>query len=73
MTAFTRGKSIPGVEPIIQKDRGGELWGRFSLGKEDDFKKVMDTLRFSLTQMEEALRAGEATAWWAKSRDKKVA
>lgn len=70
---FTDGKPLNGVEPIIQKDRGGELWGRIKLKHVADLEKVMTSLVESRKRLQMATKEGRATAWWAMTRKEKVA
>jgi hypothetical protein len=70
---FTDGKPINGVEPIVQKDRGGELWGRIKLKHIADLPKVMPALLESHARLQAAAKEGRATAWWAMTRKEKAA
>lgn len=62
---FTRGKPIAGVEPIVQRDHGGALWGRFSIGKNPDWPHVSQAVRESFDRIKKAVEGGEKTGWWA--------
>jgi hypothetical protein len=67
---FTDGKAMDSVEPIVQKDRGGELWGRYKLRSPDDLDECMRRVIESHTRLKDAVAEGRATAWWAMSRKK---
>jgi hypothetical protein len=62
---FTRGKDMKGVEPIINKNRGGALWGRMLISQPSEVQTAIVMIAESWKRMNEALAAGEATAWWA--------
>ena len=72
--AFTDDNPLLGIEPIIQKDNGGKLWGRIKLKHIADIEQVMKPILESHIRLEKAVKEGRATAWWAMAnKDKKVA
>ncbi len=70
---FTDGKPLAGVDPIVQKDRGGELWGRIKFKAVEDLEKGLPTILESLERLKKACAEGRATAWWAMTNKEKVA
>ncbi len=65
---FTDGKEMSDVEPIKQKDRGGELWGRYKFRSTSEAETCVAKLRESHKRLQVAISEGRATAWWAMSR-----
>ncbi len=67
-TTYTDGKDLKDVSPIVQKDRGGELWGRIKLRRLEDLSRVVETLLESHKRLQIAVKEGRPTAWWAMTR-----
>jgi hypothetical protein len=65
LLVFTRDKTFSGVEPILHKNLGGKLWGKVKVGKDTPLADIEGILQFSLKEMQDAIKAGENTAWWA--------
>jgi len=65
---FTDGRELSGAEPIVQKDRGGELWGRIKLKSAKDLQVCMRSIIESHSRLQAAHSQGRATAWWAMTR-----
>ena len=65
-------KLLDGVEPIVQRDRGGELWGRIKLRHQADLEKVLKACFESRGRLKVAIQEGRATAWWAMSRTQRT-
>lgn len=65
---FTNDKPLDGVDPIIQKDNGGKLWGRIKLKHIADVDKIMKSIAESHTRLESAVKNGTSTGWWAMSK-----
>lgn len=72
-TTYTDGKALKDVSPIVQKDRGGELWGRIKLKRVEDVNRVVETLLESHQRLQTAVKEGRPTAWWAMTRKERAA
>jgi hypothetical protein len=72
-TVFTDGKPIKDVTPIVQKDRGGELWGRVKLKRIEDIDRVLETVLESHQRLQAAHKESRPTSWWAMSKKDKAA
>jgi hypothetical protein len=70
---FTNNEPLVGVDPIVQKDDGGKLWGRIKLKHVADIEKVISPILESHKRIELAVKEGRATGWWAMvGKDKKA-
>jgi hypothetical protein len=70
---FTNDQALEGVDPILQKDNGGKLWGRIKLKHVADLDKVIKPVLESHKRLDSAVKEGRATGWWAMvSKDKKA-
>lgn len=67
-TTFTDGRELEHVTPIVQKNRGGELWGRIRLKNSKDLELVTKVLMESQKRIKTAINEGRATAWWAMTK-----
>jgi hypothetical protein len=72
-TIFTDGKPLDLTTPIVQRDRGGELWGRFKVRTIADISAAMPTILESHRRLLKAIEERRPTSWWAMASKNKEA
>lgn len=65
LVTFSDGQPLDGAEPIIHRNRGGELWARLKMRTLDDLDRTIRVTIESHRRLLSAEQQGRPTAWWA--------